>query len=64
MFFDVVVTDGNTLQNKVFRNGVGKKEAKKLVKELRQKGFKAQFVTSKGEQQESSIDTQEPEGDE
>jgi len=54
MLFDVVVTDG--VSNRIFRNGIAKRDAKKIVKELRGKGFKAQLVTCKGKSQEAEIE--------
>ena len=62
--FDVLVYNANTAQNAVYRNGIPKSDAKKLVKELRKKGFKAQFVTSKGKAEiEISLERTEPEED-
>lgn len=63
MLFDVVVTDGRTLENRVFRNGIQKSDAKKIIKELRGKGFKAQLVTCKGQVSESNVEIPEEEGE-
>lgn len=59
--FDVLVFDARTGQNKVFRNQIKKHLAKDLVKDLREKGFKAQLVTSKGQTAESVIEIPEDE---
>ncbi len=48
MTVDVLVYNEKTYSNQVYRNAIPKKDAKKLMKELRQKGFKVQMVTSKG----------------
>ncbi len=45
--FDVLVHDPKKLQDVVYRSGLVKSDAKKMVKELKQKGHKAQLATSK-----------------
>lgn len=61
--FDVVVTDGVKIGT--FRHGISKSDAKKIVKELKKKGYKAQLVTNKGRQVEMvTIDTEATEDDE
>lgn len=45
--FDVLVHDTKKLQDVVFRGGLVKSDAKKLVRELRERGHKAQLATAK-----------------
>jgi hypothetical protein len=45
--FDVLVFDERISSNRIVKDGLGKKAAKDLVKTLRNKGHKAQLVTSK-----------------
>lgn len=60
--FDVVITDG--VKVGTYRYGISKSDAKKIVKELRKKGYKAQLVTCKDKAKEIiSIREEEP-GDE
>lgn len=61
MLYDVVVTKG--VENHTFRNGISKGDAKKLVKELRKQGWKAQLVTCKGIKETFSIEPQNSDED-
>lgn len=62
MLYDVVVTKG--VENHTFRNGISKGDAKKLVKELRKQGWKAQLVTCKGVKETASLEVSENDEDE
>lgn len=59
--FDVVITDG--VKVGTFRHGISKSDAKKIVKDLRKKGYKAQLVTCKDKEKEI-ISIQEESSDE
>lgn len=61
--FDVLVHDAKKLQDVVFRGGLVKSDAKKLVKELREKGHKAQLATCKN-RAEANILLEETAGEE
>jgi hypothetical protein len=55
MTVDVLVYNPKTFRNEVYKNGITKSDAKKLMKELRQKGFKPQLVTCKGTKETADI---------
>lgn len=46
--FDVMVFNTKTLSDSVYRTALTKRDAKKLVNELKSKGFKSHAVTSRG----------------
>lgn len=53
--FDVVVFSDNAGRDVVYRTGLEKRDAKRLVKELKKKGKKAHFVSSRNEMDENAI---------
>lgn len=62
--FDVTVYNANQFRDVVYQTSLTKKNAKKLVSELKSKGFKAQYVTSKDDRQASGIVLEAPEREE
>lgn len=62
--FDVLVYNAKTMQDVVYRNAIPKSDAKRLVKNLKKNGYKAQLVTSKGQRDENFFNIEKPETDE
>lgn len=64
MTVDVLVYNPKTFRNEVFKNAIQKGDAKKLMKELRHKGFKVQLVTCKGAKETTEITIPENDSEE
>lgn len=58
--FDVMVYDAKRMQDVVYRASVMKREAKKLVEELKKKGFKSHSLTARN-RTESNLRLEEAE---
>ncbi len=61
--FDVMVFDEKRGTNVVYRGSLLKRDAKKLSKELQQKGFKSHVLTSRANREQGDIRIDEPESD-
>ena len=62
--FDVMVHDTKRLTDVVYRSGLTKRDAKKLVKELQKKGFKSHALTSRNSREESGLQIEDSSTDE
>lgn len=60
--FDVMVYDTKRMQDVVYRSALPKGKAKKLMKELREKGFKSQLLTARN-RVESGMEIEETQVD-